>query len=139
MTTVPPSAQRVCRAAFTVHPEDQEEARIMKRFAFALFATLISLSGAASAVNAGGNSIGGGLHYLRNLADIKNDSGVQWDNNSFGIIGSFQHSTAGLLKLEADAEYIFDFAGTNEGMWIPSGWVLAGHMIYGGAGIGIGH
>jgi len=112
----------------------------MKRFACTLLAaTLIGLIGAATAVHAGGNSIGGGVHYLRNLADIKNDPDIEWDNNSFGIIGSLQHSTAGLFKLEADAEYITDFAGTGEAMWIPSGWVLAGHMLYGGAGIGIGH
>ena len=111
----------------------------MKRFGWVLLAaTLLGVCG-ANVANAGGNSIGGGLHYLHNLADIKNSSGIDWNNDSFGIIGSFQHSTAGLLKLEADVEYIFDFAGSNKSMWIPSGWALAGHMIYGGAGIGIGH
>jgi hypothetical protein len=110
----------------------------MKRFGYVLFAaTLISLIGTANIVSAE-NRIGGGLHYLRNLADIKNDPNIEWNNNSFGIIGSFQNS-GGLLKLEADAEYIFNFAGSDEGMWIPSAWALLGQTIYGGAGIGIGY
>ena len=111
----------------------------MRRFGYVLLAAALTLICVANVASAGGNRIGGGLHYLRNLADIKNDPTIQWDNNSFGILGSFQHSTAGLLKLEADVEYIFDYAGSNKSMWIPEGWALAGQMFYGGVGIGIGH
>jgi hypothetical protein len=111
----------------------------MKRLAYVLLAaTLLSMIGMANTANAGGSRIGGGLHYLRNLADIQDDSGIDWDNNSFGIIGSFQHQTT-LLKLEADVEYVFNYAGTDEAMWIPSGWALLGQTIYAGAGIGVGY
>jgi hypothetical protein len=111
----------------------------MKRSGYVLFAAvLIGVFGGANQVSAAGK-LGLGLHYLHNLADIKNNPNIEWNSDSFGLIGSFQTSGAGLLKLEADVEYIFDFAGSNHDMWIPSGWALAGNMIYGGAGIGIGH
>lgn len=82
-----------------------------------------------------GSSLGGGVHYLRNLGDIKETG---YDPNSFSILGSYQLGVS-LLTFEADLEYIFDFAGTDEAMWEPSAWLLLGGFIYGGAGIGIGH
>jgi hypothetical protein len=116
----------------------------MKRIgnAIALAVVAVTIIGAAGIANAGEHRLGGGLHYLRNLADIENDSdfdlGNEWDNNSFSIIGSYQYN-AGLLKFEGDVEYVFDYAGTGEAMWIPSAWLLAGGFIYGGAGIGSGY
>ena len=95
-----------------------------------------SLSGTATIANAG---IGVGLHYLRNLGDIDEDESLDLSKDSFGFIGSLKKNTTGLLSFEGQVEYIFDYAGTGEGMWIPSGWLLAGKFIYGGAGIGIGH
>lgn len=97
------------------------------------------LTGVVTTVaSAGQSSIGGGLHYLRNLADIQDEPDIEWDENSFGIIGSYQYN-AGLLKFEGDVEYIMDYAGSDESMFIPSAWLLAGGLIYGGAGIGIGY
>lgn len=116
----------------------------MKRFSriTILAAALIGVIASAGIANAGGSSLGGGLHYLRNLADIQDDPNIEWDNewdnNSFGIIGSYQYD-AGLLMLEGDVEYVFDYAGSGEAMWIPSAWALVGGMIYGGAGIGVGN
>jgi hypothetical protein len=116
----------------------------MKRIGivFMLAAIALGASGAADLASAGQHRIGGGLHYLRNLADIQDDPNInlddEWDNNSFGILGSYQYS-GGMLKFEGDVEYVFDYAGTSESMWIPSAWVLAGGMIYGGAGVGIGY
>jgi len=90
---------------------------------------------AAGAAQAGTHRLGGGLHFQRNLGDIE-DYG--FDANSFSILGSYQYD-GGLLKLEGDVDYIFDYAGTDEAMWEPSAWVLLGDMIYGGGGIGIGY
>ena len=85
--------------------------------------------------------LGGGLHYLRNLGDIKEDtSGGDLDlsQDSFSLIGSYQY-VAPILKIEGDVEYIFDYVGTGEGMWEPSVWGLIGNLIYGGIGMGIGY
>ncbi len=96
----------------------------------------LSLIGWSAAANAGG-SIGGGVHYLRNLGDItKSNTGL--DQNSFSLIGSYQHSLA-LLKIEGNLEYIFNYIGSDKSMWEPSAYVLTSGLIYGGAGIGIGY
>jgi len=110
----------------------------MNRLGFALLlVAAIGVTVAASPAKAG-HRLGGGLHYLRNLADIEDDPSIEWDKNSFGFIGSYQYD-GGLLKVEGDVEYVFDYAGSGEAMWTPSAWLLAGKLIYGGAGIGIGH
>jgi hypothetical protein len=81
---------------------------------------------------AAGSSLGGGVHYLKNLGDIEENG---FDTNAFSILGSYQWAGP-LLKLEADVEYVFDFFGTDEGAWMPQAYVLVGGLIYGGAGIG---
>jgi hypothetical protein len=83
-------------------------------------------------------SLGGGIHYLRTLGDISDDGAIDLNQDSFSLIGSAQ-SDMGLLKVEGQVEYIFDYLGTGHEMWVPSAWGLVGSMIYGGAGIGIGH
>jgi hypothetical protein len=90
-----------------------------------------------SATSYAGGSIGGGIHYLRNLGDISTST-VNLDQNSFSLIGSYQHGLA-LLKVEGNLEYIFNYIGTNNSMWEPSAYVLTSGLIYGGAGIGIGY
>jgi hypothetical protein len=107
----------------------------MRKF-LAVLLIVAAASTTATIANAG---IGVGLHYLRNLGDIDADESLDLSKDSFGIIGSLQKPSAGLLSFEAQVEYIFDYAGTGNDMWIPSGWLLAGKFIYGGAGIGIGH
>jgi len=100
----------------------------------AISIALCALTLAVWAVTAGAQArLGGGVHYLRNLGEIK-DFG--YENSSMSILGSLQGG--GLLKLEADVEYIFDYAGTDEPMWEPSAWLLIGGPLYAGAGIGIG-
>jgi hypothetical protein len=107
----------------------------MKKF-LAVLMIIAATSTTATIANAG---LGVGLHYLRNLGDIDEDESLDLSKDSYGLIGSFKNNSAGLLSFEAQVEYIFDYAGTDEDMWIPSGWLLAGKFIYGGAGIGIGH
>lgn len=95
---------------------------------------LVTVGGTARA----GSSIGGGLHYLRTLGDITNDGAFDLNQDSFSLLGSFQ-TDMGPLKLDGQVEYVFDYLGTEEPMWVPSAWALVGQTIYGGAGIGIGH
>ncbi|HEX5133188.1 MAG TPA: hypothetical protein VFX92_11970 [Candidatus Krumholzibacteria bacterium] len=101
--------------------------------------SLIAIVGVILSTWAGGalagSKIGGGIHYLHNLGDIK-DAGLEQD--SFSLLGSYQFAGP-LLKFEGDVEYIFNFAGTDKSMWQPQAWVLVGGLIYAGGGIGIGY
>ena len=82
--------------------------------------------------------IGLGVHYLRNLGDISEDDDIDLSQDSFSLLASFKNK-AGMLNLDGQVEYIFDYIGTGNEMWQPSLWLLLGQMIYGGAGIGIGY
>ena len=95
----------------------------MKRVFVSLLA-LLMIAGSAGVSSAAGLSFGGGIHYLRNLGDI-DESGVDLDKNSIGILGSVMGSVA-MFKLEGQVEFINDYAGTDEAMWIPQGWALLG-------------
>ena len=82
--------------------------------------------------------LGGGIHYLRTLGDITDDGAIDLNQDSFSLLASGM-SDMGMLKIDGQVEYIFDYLGTGNEMWLPSAWLLAGRMIYGGAGIGIGY
>jgi hypothetical protein len=93
--------------------------------------TLLSFARPAQA-----SSIGAGLHYLRAVSDFDEVENIE--KNNFGIIGSLQLQFL-ILTLEGNAEYVFDYLGSDEGLFEPSAYALIGGLIYGGAGIGIGH
>lgn len=111
--------------------------RTLPKMTLFLFAALLFIG--SSGVARADKSIGGGIHYLRNLGDLK-ASGVpqSFDQNSFSLLASGQTGIA-MLRLEADVEYIFDYIGTGHPMWQPEAWVLTSGLIYAGAGIGIGY
>ena len=80
-------------------------------------------------------SIGGGVHYLRNLGDITNDGALDLSQNSIAVQLSVRRSF-GLLSVDGQTGYIFNYLGTDESAWEPALWGLLGSVIYGGAGIG---
>jgi hypothetical protein len=83
-----------------------------------------------------GSRIGGGIHYLNTLGDIKDNP--EFDEHALGIMFSYQYAMP-LLKIEGDVEWIPDYGGSDKSMWQPQAWVLIGSLIYGGGGIGIGY
>ena len=106
----------------------------MRKFLISLSVTAC-LFGVVAGPASAGTRIGGGLHYLRTLGDIKDTPG--FEENAIGFMGSLDFSGP-LLRIEADLEIIPDYVGSEELMLQPQGYVLLGNMIYGGAGIGIG-
>lgn len=108
----------------------------MKRLLIALLAvvTVVATAGTSSAAGA---NLGAGIHYLHNVGDI-DANGIDLEKNSIGIVGSIMGGFA-FLNLEGQVEYISNYAGSDESMWIPQGWALIGSVLYGGAGIGIGN
>ncbi|HET9252629.1 MAG TPA: hypothetical protein VFP58_10990 [Candidatus Eisenbacteria bacterium] len=101
--------------------------------ALAVVVGLVTVCGTAQ-----GSSLGAGIHYLRTLGDITADDTIDLNQDSFSLLASLK-SDMGPLTLDGQVEYIFDYLGTDEAMWVPSAWALLGKTIYGGAGIGIGH
>lgn len=98
----------------------------------------IALGVPLNQAGAADRSLGGGIHYLRNLGDISDGGKLDFSQNSVSLVASGK-SDYGLLKVDAQLEYVFDYVGTGKAMWEPSLWLLAGRQIYGGAGIGIGY
>ena len=107
----------------------------MARFFTALLTLALLTMGLAADAQAD-LRIGGGLHYLKTLGDIKDTPG--FDDNSIGFIGGAKYK-GGLFTLEGDLEAIPDYVGSDKIMWQPQGYVLLGNLIYGGAGVGIGY
>lgn len=106
----------------------------MKRLitAIVLVSVLVLMNGIFDAAECG-HRIGGGIHYLKTLGDIKDVP--EWDSNAIGFIASYQYN-AGLLKFEGDLEWVLDYGGSSNTMFYPQAWLIIGGLIYGGAGIG---
>ncbi len=97
----------------------------------------LGLLGAASSSHAQlGLRVGGGIHYLRTVSDIKVDP--TFDKNAFNLVASAQLGP-GLVKAEGDVEWVPDFGGSGKSLFQPQAFVLVGQFIYGGAGIGWGY
>lgn len=107
----------------------------MRRSLCLLVVSLV-LAGALAAPAQAGQRIGGGVHYLRTLGDIKDES--EFDENAFGFLASYQRDVA-LFKIEGDVEWILDYGGSGNALIQPQAYVLFGNFIYGGAGIGTGY
>lgn len=108
----------------------------MKKISLILSTLLIAvlLGGIYSPVQAG-TRIGGGIHYLRTLGNIKDSP--DFKENAIGYMGSIITGTA--LRIEGDLELIPNFGGSKKVMLQPQAYALLGQFIYGGVGIGIGH
>ena len=80
--------------------------------------------------------LGGGIHYLSTVGEIKDTQGI--DDNNFNFVASYKHPGA-LLSLEADVEFVPDYLGSNEMLYQPQAYGLIGGLIYGGVGVGWGY
>jgi hypothetical protein len=109
----------------------------MRRIALlAIAAATLMASGAVDNAQCG-HRIGGGIHYLRTLGDIKD--APDWDENAVAILASYQFAPPGILTIEGDVEWVFNYGGSDKNMIEPQAWLLLGGLIYGSAGIGIGY
>lgn len=107
----------------------------MRRFIVCL--GLVACLGALFVLPAqAGTRIGGGIHYLRTLGDIKDSPG--FDENAVGFLGSAAF-VADPVRVDAMLEVTPDYVGSGEVMFQPQGYVLLGSFLYGGLGIGIGY
>lgn len=107
----------------------------MKRSLCLLVASLV-LAGALTAPAQAGQRIGGGVHYLKTLGDIKDTP--EFDEDAFGFVASYQCDIL-MFKVEGDVEWILDYGGSGKALVLPQAYVLLGDFIYAGAGIGTAH
>jgi hypothetical protein len=100
-----------------------------------LAAALCVLCAATASYAQLGLRVGGGVHYLKTVGDIKD--APEFDENAFNLVASAQ-AGSGLVKFEADVEWVPDYGGSGNSLWLPQAFALVGGLVYGGAGIGTG-
>ncbi len=108
----------------------------MNRITIGMIAALCVILTATSSSAVVGLRLGGGIHYVKTVGDIKDTP--EFDENAYNIVGSLQLGM-GIFKFEGDVEWVPDYGGSDQDMWLPQVFVLAGGLIYGGAGIGLGY
>lgn len=97
-----------------------------------LMAALVASGGLVDGARCG-HRLGGGIHYLETLGDIKDHP--KWDSNAIGFVASYQY-TFPLIKIEGDLEWVPDYGGTDKTMFQPQAWLIVGNLLYVGGGIG---
>ena len=80
-----------------------------------------------------GHQLGGGIHYLKTLGDIKDVP--EWDSNSIGFLVSYRYKMS-LIKIEGDLEWVPSYGGSDNTMFQPQAWLIVGGLIYGAGGFG---
>jgi len=95
---------------------------MVRRMTFASLAVAVAIITSLAAPAECG-SIGAGVHYLKTVGEIKDTAG--FDENSFGLIGSYQHGVS-MLRLEGDVEWVKDFGGSDHSMIQPQAYALIG-------------
>lgn len=84
--------------------------------------------------------IGAGVHHWQTVDDLADEGfeGLE-DEGTSGIV-SYQYMPEGIFSLELDLEYFADgFAGSTEEALSPQAYLLIGHGLYAGAGVGVTH
>lgn len=108
----------------------------MKRGILLLTLLTVLIAGPAAAEH----RIGFGVHHWQTVDDLADDGfeGIE-DEGTSGIV-SYQYMPEGIFSLELDLEYFADgFAGSTEEAFSPQAYLLVGHGLYAGAGVGVTH
>ena len=98
---------------------------------------LMIFAGLAIAPRAEAGSFGVGAHYWRAIEDVDiddiDDSGVSW-------VLSYQQPLGSLVYWKTELEiFTDDFAGISDTVFAPQVFLLAGHTLYGGVGLGVNY
>ena len=100
------------------------------------FLVLVLLTAGLAADATAGLRIGGGIHYLRTVGELKDSPG--FDKNSTAFLGVAKYSIP-LFRVEGDLEIVPDYVGSDKTMWQPQAYVFIGGLLYGGIGTGVGY
>ena len=108
----------------------------MRRNTIWIVAALCVLFAATTSRAELGFRLGAGAHYVRTVGEIKDTP--EFDADAFNLVGAGKLGL-GLVNFELDVEWLPDYGGSSEALWLPEAFVLVGGLIYGGAGIGTGY
>jgi len=93
---------------------------------------------AAPAASAAEHRIGGGIHYWRTLDDLEDEGFDELEEDGTAYVLSYQFLPAGIFRFELGVEYFpKEFGGANEEVFSPQAFVLIGHGLYAGVGVGV--
>ncbi len=82
--------------------------------------------------------IGFGIHHWQTVDDLADDGFEDLDESGTSGIASYQYMPEGLFSFELDLEYFADgFGGSTESALSPQAYVLIGHGLYAGVGVGV--
>lgn len=103
-----------------------------------LMTMLAVLAGLLAGPAAADHRIGAGIHHWQTVDDLADEGFEDLDSEGTSGIVSYQYMPEGIFSLELDLEYFADgFAGSTERALSPQAYVLIGHGLYAGAGIGV--
>ncbi|MGH9380683.1 MAG: hypothetical protein ACRD2Z_08740 [Thermoanaerobaculia bacterium] len=114
----------------------------MRHRAIVGIAALLMLVGiiAATPAQAAEKRLGFGVHYWRTVDDIDDEGLGDIEDDGVSYLGSYQILPGGLLSFEFDLEYFeAGFGGSEDAVFSPQAFLLVGHGLYAGVGVGVGY
>jgi hypothetical protein len=95
---------------------------------------LLPLAANAGFGGGGNHSIGYGAHYWRTINDITEEG---FKSDGVGYFLSYQYRPSGIVRLGVDVEAMPEqYAGATENIYLPQAYLLLGHDLYAGVGVG---
>jgi hypothetical protein len=99
---------------------------------------LLTIFAALAVPAAADHRIGAGIHHWQTVDDLADEGFEGIDDKGTSGIVSYQYMPEGIFSLELDLEYFADgFAGSTEKAFSPQAYLLVGHGLYAGAGVGV--
>lgn len=99
-----------------------------------LIALAVLISAPAFAAD---HRIGFGIHHWQTVDDLADEGFDNLDDSGNSGIVSYQYMPEGIFSFELDLEYFADgFGGSTESAWSPQAYLLVGHGLYAGVGVG---
>jgi hypothetical protein len=109
----------------------------MKRGILPLSLLALALAAGPAAAD---HRIGFGVHHWQTVDDLADEGFEGIDDKGTSGVVSYQYMPEGIFSLELDLEYFADgFAGSTEAAYSPQAYLLIGHGLYAGAGVGVTH
>jgi opacity protein-like surface antigen len=106
----------------------------MKKILLLTLALLPVMSASAFAAD---HRIGLGVHHWQTVDDLADEGFEGLDDSGTSGIVSYQYMPEGVFSFELDLEYFADgFGGSTEPAYSPQAYLLVGHGLYAGVGVG---